>query len=219
MNGTTQPAKAPTEWLTLSYHDPHQILRGMREIAIAVSRTATPEPVRNLRTNPLKPFREGRQAALFCFGMSQRLGTRVRFALQPREDHESDVIGLIEENGTATFLPIQLKELPPEHLNPSMALQDLLDRIGSRYVGTADLIVAVHVNRTVRIVVSELILPRNVAEIWLFGAEDETQQKWFLIGNLLSDAAEWDQFEHPGRTLLYTGSWAHGAGSRWAISA
>ncbi|MES2324099.1 MAG: hypothetical protein V4633_17715 [Pseudomonadota bacterium] len=202
-------AKAPRDWLSLEYHDPVHILRGLREIAIDIGRTSTPEAIRNLRTNSLKPYREGRQAALFCYGLSQRLGTRVRFALQGRQDHETDAIGFYAIDGKAFFLPIQIKELPPAGINPLIALQDVLSKVGTHYAGTTDMIVAIHVNRDVRIVISELKIPENIAELWLFGATDESQNTWFLIGDLISQPGLSTEFSHPGRTLLIRVQWPH----------
>lgn len=209
MNIAPKIIQAPRDWLKLKYHDPAHVLAGLREIAIALGRTATPNAIKNLRTNTLKPYREGRQAALFCFGISQRLGRTVKFALQEQQDHEADAIGLIELDGKALFLPIQLKEVPPTALNSSVALQDILTKIGQHYGGTHDMIVAVHVNRNTRIVISELAIPKNIAELWLYGATDESQNKWFLIGDLVSDPGRASEFTHPGPKLLIREHWTH----------
>lgn len=202
-------ARAPREWLKLSYQDPAHILAALRNLAIKVSGTATSDKVGNLRTHALKTVREGRQAALFCYGLSQRLGRQVKFALQKPEDDAADAIGLIDVDGQAMLLPIQLKELPPAHLNPRIALQDILTKLGSKRSGAKETIVAIHVNRTVRVVISGLSIPAGIAELWLFGATDETQDRWFLIGDLLKDPGLATEFTHPGCRLLLKEAWMH----------
>src|SRR3546814_9987611 len=48
----------------------------------------------SLRTNELKPYREGRQCALFCYGVGQRFGLDVRFAFRS-EEHTSELQSLM----------------------------------------------------------------------------------------------------------------------------
>lgn len=208
---TTHPA--PREWLELRYHDPVRILLGLRRLDHAISRTDTPVTVRRLRTNALKPYREGRQAALFCLGLSRRLGRPIRFALQKPLDDAADAIGLVDDQGNAVFLPIQLKELPPHYANATLSLQDLLTSVGKKFAGTGDTILAIHINRRAQIVISDLNLPTNFAEIWLFGSSDETQDKWFLIGDLLTAGGLTSEFTHPGPKLLHRFCWPHQPGN------
>nr|WP_315402397.1 hypothetical protein [uncultured Duganella sp.] len=209
MDHASKTAPAPREWLKLKYHDPAYILAGLRRIALQVGASNTEEGVKNLRTNGLKTIREGRQAALFCYGLSQRTGRKIQFALQEPENDAADAIGLMDINGEAFFLPIQLKELPPTHLNPHVSLQDILNKLGSKRSGARGTIVAIHVNRVMHLEISKLTIPTGIAELWLYGAADETQDRWFLIGDLLSDPGLASEFAHPGCKLLYRDNWIH----------
>lgn len=57
----------------LEFRDPGHILVKLRKIEHVLATSETPDKVKNLRTNKLKELREIREAALFCYGMSQRI--------------------------------------------------------------------------------------------------------------------------------------------------
>ena len=181
-------------WQQLPYFDPRGVLIALRELATNLP-AELPYKVAALRTNQLKRYLEGRQCALLCYGMSQRMGVEVRFAMQ--EESDVDFVGRYETEGVINFVPIQLKEFVPDIVNPNASLQTELDKL-SKYSDSADLVVAFHLNRTGTIHLSELDFSRvPVKQLWFFGACSEHQTDWLLIGDLLSPGATYFNFSYP----------------------
>lgn len=53
------------------------------------------------------------QAALFCYGMSHRVGKKVLFSMVEKQDY--DFVVFYQDDDVQRFVPVQLKELvPPE---------------------------------------------------------------------------------------------------------
>lgn len=182
-------------WQKLSYLDPKGLLVALRDLSMTHALSELPYNVASLRTNNLNKYREGRQCALFCYGMSQRLGVEIRFAMH--EDGDIDSVGTYELAEERHFVPIQLKEHVPEIVRPEAALQAEIDKL-RKYVDSSDLTVAFHLNRTGQVRLSELDFSRvPVKELWFFGATDESQDNWLLIGNLLSQNATFFNFSYP----------------------
>ena len=184
------------EWQKLKYLDPELILRGLRNIALTQPLHTLPYEVRTLRRRDLRPYGEGRQAALFCYGMSKVFGRHVSFAQAEKSDY--DIVARYVDGGTIRYVPVQLKELVPASVNPSADLQVELDKI-SKYADCRDLVVAFHLNGDRRMEFSELRVPReSIAELWFFGARAPDQRKWLLIGDMLKEERYWHEFEYPG---------------------
>lgn len=129
------------------------------------------------------------------------------FALQGPQNDATDAIGLIDVDGQAMLLPIQLKELPPSHRNAHIELQDILTKLGKARSGARGTIVAIHINRDVHIEMSKLTIPTGIAELWFYGATDETQDTWTLIGDNLTSPGLSSIFKHPVRRLLVRTGW------------
>ena len=188
--------RAPREWQTLSYIEPKRALISLREIAQTLPLSDLGYHTASLWTHGLRPFGEGRQAALFCYGMSQAMSRRVDFAMVEVQDYDA-VARFTDNHGALVFTPIQLKEWVPDFLNPSATLQNELDKL-DKYIDSEDLVVAVHMNRTTTIHLPELIIPRGrIGELWLYGAADSTQTRWMFIGDLLSDKPQYFEFSYP----------------------
>ena len=184
------------EWQKLHYLDPAKILRGLRAIATTQPLHKLPYEVASLRRRDLRPYGEGRQGALFCYGMSLALGARVSFAQAEASDY--DIVARYMEGDTVTYVPVQLKELVPAQVNPRADLQLELDKIG-KYVDSRDLAVAFHLNGDRRMEFSELRLPSDaIGSLWFFGATATEQRKWLLLGDMLKDERYWHEFEYPG---------------------
>ncbi|CAI2717399.1 hypothetical protein [Nitrospina watsonii] len=172
------------QWQQLEYHDPEFVLKRLREIEFKYQDYEIDPKIRNLRTNRLRPHREGRQAALFCYGMGILKGRKVWFA--PFEASDYDFIALCEDKGTACYVPIQLKELVPESANPNAELNELIGNL--RKYNSPQLTVAIYLNRTTRIKFEKLECENlNLAEIWLFGSNTPDQTSWLLYGDLLTN--------------------------------
>jgi hypothetical protein len=75
-------------WEKLDYLNPNEVLSKLREVQVQVAQSSTPYKLPALRTNKLKPFLEGRQAALFCHGLSVQFGSTVFFCMTEDEDYD-----------------------------------------------------------------------------------------------------------------------------------
>ena len=118
--------------------------------------------------------------------MGQRLGKEIWVAHQ--EDGDYDAVAAYRDVEGIHYTPIQLKELVPEHLNPAATLQSELTKL-RKYRDSRDLAVAFMVNRLTRIVPAELdVTGIEVGEVWLYGAIDEDQVSWMLLGDILQQA-------------------------------
>ncbi|MDR7269861.1 hypothetical protein J2X20_002490 [Pelomonas saccharophila] len=167
----------------LDYRDPRPFLVRLRQFELELSGSATPKRVRNLRTNQLKPERELREAAIFCYLAGQRMGTTV--GLAPGEEQDYDFVAAWSALEEACFAPVQLKELPPEATAPAATLQGIISALG-QYVSSRELVVAIHLNRTMSFDPSALAIPPlQIAELWAFGATSPDQNTWALWGDLL----------------------------------
>lgn len=187
--------RVPREWLSLNYLDPERLLAGLRQVEKAFPLQALRYSASALRTHELQRFGEGRQAALFCFGMSKVLGLQVMFA--QAEERDFDVVARFAADDEVRYVPVQLKEWVPNKLNPEASLQREIDKL-AKYADSKDLVVAFYLNRGTHVAFSELQLPvGNLAELWFFGATDPTQTRWTLWGNLLSADARPYEFLYP----------------------
>jgi hypothetical protein len=189
------------QWDRLGYLDPSKILVGMREAFehVPPEEAATlPYEFRSLRRRDVRFFQQGRQAALFCAGLSAFLKTQVMFAMV--EDDDYDCVARFMMGDVLTFAPVQLKELPPPRVNPRADLQKQLNKIGRKYADAEDdLIVAIHLNDSRRFEFDKLTYPTSIASLWFYGAADLSQDRWVLIGDMRRE--DWDvtQFAYPGR--------------------
>lgn len=165
----------------LEYRDPADLLRRFRSIEIQFPRDL-PDPIRHLRTNELKHCREIREAALFCYGMSCRIGQSVYFSPDERADH--DFVAMYVSAGVQHFLPVQLKELVPEQLNPAATIDDIVAGLGK--YRSDHLTVAVHLNRVGRFCPPAHRIPAlQIAALWFYWATVPDQSEWCLFGDVL----------------------------------
>ena len=185
----------PREWLKYKYLSPRKILLGLREAELSLPLHELHPKAATLRTRGLRQFLEGRQAALFSYGMGTILGTDVLFAQVENQDY--DIICKFSTNGGTNYVPVQLKELVPDTFPNAQTLQNEINKL-SKYVDSADLTVAFHLNRRAHLNFSELVVPKNtVAAIWLYGALDAKQARWHLTGNLVGTQGCTYEFEYP----------------------
>jgi hypothetical protein len=167
--------------------DPEKALRKLRLIEYAVASSKFDPKVKNLRTNQLKREREIRDACLFCFGMSHRIGQTIW--VYPIEEADFDFVAAWEVGRNRHFAPTQLKEVAPKGLNAKATLQAVVDRL-SDYRASEELTVAIHLNQQGRFDPEKIVLPvLKIAALWLFGSISEDQSQWFLYGNMLEEAA------------------------------
>src|SRR5690606_17177938 len=108
-------------WARLPFYDPKGGMVALNKLSDEVAVWELPYNVASLRTNGLRRYREGRQCALFCYGVGQRLGIDVRYA--ESEEQDIDFVVRFERDGFLNFVPLQLKELVPEQVSNSASLQ------------------------------------------------------------------------------------------------
>ena len=75
-------------WSKLKYFDPEPTLKDLRAIEREIAGKQMEPRVRALRTRKLRKYNEWRQAALFCYGMSVVVGTKLFFAPGEAESHD-----------------------------------------------------------------------------------------------------------------------------------
>jgi len=185
------------DWSKLTFFDPEGVLRALREVEIKVATQIADSRLLNLRTHGLKSDREGRDAAIFAYGIGTAvLNEKVRIALVEHADH--DFVVTWEAEGTRRFCPVQLKELVPAELNQRQSLEDVLMNL-DKYVDSATTVVAIKVNRRIRLDLREIAVPDlPLSQVWLFGATKPDQSEWFLYGDLLRGPRLY-HFHYPGR--------------------
>jgi hypothetical protein len=188
----------PNEWSKLKYLNPESILQGLRDLQHSGALETLPYKVAALRTRELRIYQEGRQAALFCYGMGRLIGKKVLFSMVEKEDY--DFVAYYQDDHLQRFAPVQLKELVPPETVPHGTLPQLQTEIYklSKYTDSNDLVVAMHINRNIRITPAEVQLPQTkLGALWLFGATDSSQQTWMLMGNLMDDGPKVFHFNYP----------------------
>ncbi len=185
----------PREWTRYEYKDARKVLVGLRQLQQSLPLAEMDYKVASLRTRQLRPYLEGRQAALFCYGIGQILGTDVSFAQVEREDY--DIVTRRVVGDELVYTAVQLKEWVPNRVREDSSLQDELDKL-HKYVDAKELVVAFCLNRGARIEPRELRFPVGaIGELWFFGAASPDQNNWHLLGNLLSSDARAHEFAYP----------------------
>jgi len=181
-------------WSRLPFYDPKGVLVALNKLSDEVAAWDLPYNVASLRTNGLRRYREGRQCALFCYGVGQRLGIDVRYA--ESEEQDIDFVVRFERDGFLNFVPLQLKELVPEQVSNSASLQVEIDKL-EKYVDSSDLVVAFHLNRNFELVPEQLDFSRvRLRQLWFVGYTGRSTD-WLLLGDMLSAEAKPSFFRYP----------------------
>lgn len=182
------------EWQRLDFYDPKPQLIELRRLETSGMLDGLPAHVKHLRTRGLKPYLERRQCALFAFLMGKKMGTPVAVAYSEQSDYDAVMKWRLGDQ--VRFAPVQMKELPPDRGAETRDLQHQIDRLKVRYPRSSDLTVAIHLNRNMRVLVSELDLSGlNLAALWFFGGDGAN--RWWLTGDLLSPNASTQVFDYP----------------------
>ena len=197
---TRTPIQVPNiqfrEFKQMEWFDPQKVLVNLRLLELNLPEDMD-EQHRRLRTNPQKELREGRYAALFAYALNnQVLKLPTRFSKTEQKDFDA-VINWLSGNENY-YYPIQIKELPPDDINPDVSLDDIFDRL-EKYSGQDDLSVVICLNRKTRIQFQpwdRKSKPR-IRELWYLGCTDAHQTKWFLYGSVLEKNPMRYDFEYP----------------------
>jgi hypothetical protein len=180
--GSVQDRIRINRWSKFRYHDPRTVLIALRELEIEVARSDLDERVKSLRTNKLKKHREFREAAVFCHALGFIQNKTIHFARCEEEGY--DFIMLQPDGDRLLFSPLQIKELVPSALNVQSSLDEILAGLG-RYASASDTVVAIHINRRMRMDLKTITLPDiPVGQIWLFGGADDVPMEFALYGDL-----------------------------------
>ncbi len=102
------------EFRRREFIDPAPFFVRLREIEPAIASSGLPERVKSLRGNDLKEWREAREAALFYYGISQRIGQIVYLSRGESQDYDFVASWIVGDE--QHFASVQLKEVPPESL-------------------------------------------------------------------------------------------------------
>jgi hypothetical protein len=171
----------------------------MHEIESIVSKSTLSYRERSLRTHKLREWKDRRIAALFAYGMSQRMpGYWFDFAGVERSDYDAVIRYYNEE--VCIFTPIQIKELVPEDINEDSTVEAIVEGL-TKYSNSPDLVVVIHLNRQMRIRPHPISSKKiNIGGLYFLGGVAPTKRQWLLMGDLLH-SAEISQFEYPTRPL------------------
>lgn len=167
----------------LKFRDPATILRELRAIETCIDGKDLSLQVKNLRTNDLRNIRELRQAALFCYAINQRTGFDIRFS--PTEASDYDFIATRFDEDTHHIYPVQLKELPPEELNPNSTIQNIITSL-SKY-SSEHLTVVIFLNRNGTFDSSKIDTSTlKIAALWFVSCISPDQSEWRLDGDFIN---------------------------------
>ena len=184
------------EFKQMEWSDPQEVLANLRLLELNLPADMD-EQQRRLRTNQQKELREGRYAALFAYGIgSQVLNCQTLVSKTERRDFDA-VIGW-QADGHDYFYPLQIKELPPDDINPDVSLDDIYNKL-EKYSGQDDLSVVICLNRNTRVRFQpwdRKSKPR-IKELWYLGSTDVYQSRWFLYGSVLEKNPRRFEFEYP----------------------
>jgi hypothetical protein len=170
---------------SLRYGNPKGFLIALRELERRVTASELSAREKSLRTNELKPWRELRDAALFCHFMAERYDTDVLIAKTEASDYDS--VATWERNEDRVYSPIQLKEVVPAELNPNTDVQEIINGL-AKYAPAPDLTAAIHLNRAGLFDPRALVIPKlPVRSLWVFGALNVEATRWALVGDLMGE--------------------------------
>lgn len=195
------------EFSRLDYHDPREVLIRLRQLECEVAISDLTDNLKRLRGSKLRKYREFREAALFCLGMSERIGYRIYFSATEADDY--DFVAAWKADGEEFFAKVELKEFVPEGLAPNLSFQELVNGL-EKYGDDENLVVAIHSHRNFRPEQIDFNRVMGLGSIWCFGAVSEDQYRWALWGDLLlqvDDADKFSTFQYPQCWSIGTHEW------------
>jgi hypothetical protein len=185
------------EWSKLTYFDPRTTLPRMRKAEELIARHGShlPQRMRELRTNKTKRFRELRDAAIFCYGISTCV-VKVPVYYANYESQDFDVMTRFLKDELDNYAPLQLKELPPEELNPVATIQGIYQSLAAR-PSLQRTVVAIKLNQREE-VIERLPRPKfRVGGLWFFGKTAYGVNSWCLFGDCMDSSPTVMHFEYP----------------------
>jgi hypothetical protein len=187
------------KWRGLNWRDPRADLVRLGLLESHLQRQGTLVTHDDLRRRELRELLYLKQAALFSHMVSQAIvKAPVRYAMFEDEDYDCVIRWRGEGSPRAR---VQLKECVPHlSIRRPTSLEHELAKLG-KYPTSSQTIVAMHVNQTGPVVLSDVKPPKcGFAEIWLYSAITPDQSHWSLYGDLLN--ARRQEFVVPWPTTL-----------------
>ncbi len=145
------------------------------------------------RTREFKELREMKDACLLAYGLSKALETDVAVVRGEVEDYDF-ALRAVGDDGIQ-FVGVQLKELPPEDLNPLVTLEELLGRLAAGPATDATLVI--RINRQGYIpdeALSAVKLP--YAEVFYLWATSPDGLRWCIYGDAMQQPRRYE-FAYP----------------------
>jgi hypothetical protein len=160
------------------------------------SRPRIPQ-VKRRRAIPSQREREIVDACIFCSGLS-RLMKREVWVIDD-EDADYDFVAFWHDDyGNDCFVPVQLKEVVPTHLNPHASIQSVIDSL-AKY-GSPNLSVVIRVNQRITLDLDEITIPsRHPAALWVCAPASEDGSRWLIAGNLVEPEPNLILFDYPAQ--------------------
>jgi hypothetical protein len=166
---------------------PASLLKGLAELMNDA------DAVKRWRTGKYKELREMMDACLLAYGLSKALETDVWVVRGEQEDYDCVLLAVGDDG--LQFVGIQLKELPPEHVNPRLTLEELLGGLAAK--PSTDTTLVIRLNRTGYIpdeVLSAVQLPYR--EVWYLWATSPDGLGWCIYGDVMQQPRRYE-FAYP----------------------
>lgn len=169
----------------LDYIDPRDLLRRIRPKVVGILQH--PDQMRALSDHQRNDYIEQHQAGFLALFMKQIAEPHADVTLALNEDDDYDcVIRAIDAEGRTAYKLVQLKQLSSHQLNDQLDLQAFINRLGTKYPSSGDLVLAIWINRDIQFTFSQLDFSRlRVEQLWLFG--DSADGTVAMDGGLVSD--------------------------------
>jgi hypothetical protein len=171
-------------WFKLGYKNPLRYLIEMQDVVIKSGILNHPSSQKILNDRKLRPLKEDRRCAIFCYGLGITTNSKIVFSSFESSDY--DYVLCIEHNNNKWLVPLQMKQLVSAEVNPSASIQSEINKL-KKYADSKNLVVAIHINRFVEYSIQDLDFSElNIGELWFFGNFPEDKYKWRIHGNILS---------------------------------
>ena len=136
-----------------------------------------------------------RQAGILTYGMS--LLTERVIDITKYEKSDFDFIAKYIEGDCIKYVPVQLKELVPSHLNKKQSLEDIFKKLKA-YSSSNDLVIEIYISRNIKLNVKKIKLKNsNFREIYLFESCSKNNEKWFIYGDIQQNNPVFFKFNYP----------------------
>ena len=165
--------------------DPEALLRGLASHSVDAKRW---------RSQRFKELREARDACLFAYGLGKLFNKEVSVVRGELEDY--DFALRAKADGELLLAGVQLKELPPAKLNPTLTLPDLLHRLSRN--NPTDAWLLIRLNQGGYIADASLDAPSlPYAEVWYLWANSPDGLSWCIYGDTKRQHPQRFDFSYP----------------------